>query len=914
MTNIKRRLKDAYDSVIFYANKTWTNDNYLYHKANQELYARYVKIQETFAEEVTRPRTVRDSIPNSKLAQYSNYKYDESRELSYTPIGPDVVFHYPCQLKQMNANEPWMLPEVEQLFIWLTYSPTFNLTQYMDLADYNHTETYDLARNFCNDDEDLHVINPRRYEDFERTPGKPRFTKYDYLFEIDSKMIVPPPVLNFNSFEDMTVKMKFDVDAIKNIWKTNRCEEMGPNKKLQVYKSPFDNIFIDETSSSSQKFLHYPEYFNVERNPYHFNELQEKASDFRNLQNLTDVLKKIKDSDVITTANRNTKVTSSIVPMRSETECAANTPARRLYSDVVQGVASNNKPSTSKSHVNLDSSPPLAHTSSCKDIQFGNLDEGISSTSSYKYIPPKTRPSSPSTSWLDQLRGKQDSRMFLKHDDGRKAECSQTKISNSSHTSSTQTKSFPTSSLFSESLSNSPITCYNNFPSSGYPNCVQNAFGSSDYQPSDLQAAFHAFHNQNLQNAYQGNYFGNTPYQYPQGNLYCNNFTTGNYPSNHYSYPTTSFPNPLTTTAAAARSFVQQQQQQQQQQQNQNSLHYNSGQWVINQIRSPSVFNVAHFPPQPYFLLPSHFPKQRWLHYMRQPPTPQAYQLNATTPPHPPSSNQQPQAVPVSQMQQQVSPQTIQQLQQNWSGVVQQSHQQSNQTSQSVFKTTSTQHIVAASYNAFEGSSSSMHNLDLSTKQKLKSRKINSQVNLAFKTVRSKSPDVKSSSTTSKRSSITSEGSCAGEVLDSSNNNGNLMKVSQEQQQKQRVEKDVGMIVADDSNKGKGIIIQKNSSEGKKIFSNSSTVMTRDYESEIHSLPVTATASEELERQALDEYESSNESFYKELERQAEEQYEDSENRFGPPNDLEFDNKSFFGGLCANYYYLMMVCYIYHYA
>lgn len=35
MSNIKKRLKDAYDNVTFYANKTWTNDCYLYQKTNQ---------------------------------------------------------------------------------------------------------------------------------------------------------------------------------------------------------------------------------------------------------------------------------------------------------------------------------------------------------------------------------------------------------------------------------------------------------------------------------------------------------------------------------------------------------------------------------------------------------------------------------------------------------------------------------------------------------------------------------------------------------------------------------------------------------------------------------------------------------------------------------------------------------------
>lgn len=51
-------------------------------------------------------------------------------------------------------------------------------------------------------------------------------------------------------------------------------------------------------------------------------------------------------------------------------------------------------------------------------------------------------------------------------------------------------------------------------------------------------------------------------------------------------------------------------------------------------------------------------------------------------------------------------------------------------------------------------------------------------------------------------------------------------------------------------------------------------------------------SSDDLERQALEQYSASNESFYRELEQQAAEQYEESGNYMSPPNDTEF-----FGGL-----------------
>lgn len=157
---------------------------------------------------MTRPRTVRDSIPQSRLATYANYVYDEARELSYTPNTNDVIFHSTCQCKEDAIEEPWMLPEVEQLFIWLTYSKDFNLLRHRDLVHFDQTDSY-KSKHVCTL-EDFHKIDPRFYETFERTPGKARFTEAEPLKDCDLKSAVPP-VLNCNSFEDMTVKMKFNL-------------------------------------------------------------------------------------------------------------------------------------------------------------------------------------------------------------------------------------------------------------------------------------------------------------------------------------------------------------------------------------------------------------------------------------------------------------------------------------------------------------------------------------------------------------------------------------------------------------------------------------------------------------------------------------------------------------------------------
>lgn len=60
-------------------------------------------------------------------------------------------------------------------------------------------------------------------------------------------------------------------------------------------------------------------------------------------------------------------------------------------------------------------------------------------------------------------------------------------------------------------------------------------------------------------------------------------------------------------------------------------------------------------------------------------------------------------------------------------------------------------------------------------------------------------------------------------------------------------------------------------------------------------VPVTGVSSDELELQALEQYNSST-SVFQELERQAAEQYDISENWTGPPKHLDDSTDAFFGG------------------
>lgn len=105
---------------------------------------------------------------------YSNYKYDESRELSYAPSTKDVLFYYPCVFKRKSIIEPWMLPEVEQMFIWLTYSLDFDLLLPINLEELKDCGDKECCNKECSDGV-FHQLNLSIYETIDLTPGKPRY-------------------------------------------------------------------------------------------------------------------------------------------------------------------------------------------------------------------------------------------------------------------------------------------------------------------------------------------------------------------------------------------------------------------------------------------------------------------------------------------------------------------------------------------------------------------------------------------------------------------------------------------------------------------------------------------------------------------------------------------------------------------
>lgn len=72
-----------------------------------------------------------------------------------------------------------MLPEVEQMFIWLTYSADFSLLEPLSIEELERVDDEETAEseNHCSGGAIFHEIKPLIYENVERTPGKSRYTQ-----------------------------------------------------------------------------------------------------------------------------------------------------------------------------------------------------------------------------------------------------------------------------------------------------------------------------------------------------------------------------------------------------------------------------------------------------------------------------------------------------------------------------------------------------------------------------------------------------------------------------------------------------------------------------------------------------------------------------------------------------------------
>nr|CAD7443411.1 unnamed protein product [Timema bartmani] len=123
-------LESAYANVGLHADPVWLlNEPDVYQRANQVLWVccnrlwhhtRSFRVNNVLPQNRIQTRSVRDTIPFSRLARYGNYRYDEERESHYMCDDESGDARYGPIVCPEENPEPWMLPEVEQEFKRLT--------------------------------------------------------------------------------------------------------------------------------------------------------------------------------------------------------------------------------------------------------------------------------------------------------------------------------------------------------------------------------------------------------------------------------------------------------------------------------------------------------------------------------------------------------------------------------------------------------------------------------------------------------------------------------------------------------------------------------------------------------------------------------------------------------------------------
>ncbi|KAL3287766.1 hypothetical protein HHI36_002228 [Cryptolaemus montrouzieri] len=155
--SIRDRLKTAYENVALNGDTTWTDSTNTFQEANKKLYSKEQQLNNIRIVE-ERPRTVKDSIPNSKLATYNDYEYNEARELCYTRYIQKTRIEF---LSKSGANdkcdEPWLLPDVDSLFMWFICCQNRSRN---DCGAFESCNEHGLKRNIPVENEEISIVSP----------------------------------------------------------------------------------------------------------------------------------------------------------------------------------------------------------------------------------------------------------------------------------------------------------------------------------------------------------------------------------------------------------------------------------------------------------------------------------------------------------------------------------------------------------------------------------------------------------------------------------------------------------------------------------------------------------------------------------------------------------------------------------
>ncbi|XP_076391587.1 uncharacterized protein LOC105663958 isoform X1 [Megachile rotundata] len=208
----------AYANISLIADKAWSFDKEdPFQKFNRSLWIEYRKVAAKYKENVNRrAKRVRDVIPESRLASYGNYEYDEERENLYKSSTDDDATSAPLpNFCWTEVTESWMLPDVQKYFGWLTSngsrsnreSSTATVPEADHVPNIVAPQWDDRLRATRNKFRSTHVSDDessQRTTSIESNVGKEHYPHRRYTIE--------------NCME-MQLHVRVTSEAIRNLWK-----------------------------------------------------------------------------------------------------------------------------------------------------------------------------------------------------------------------------------------------------------------------------------------------------------------------------------------------------------------------------------------------------------------------------------------------------------------------------------------------------------------------------------------------------------------------------------------------------------------------------------------------------------------------------------------------------------------------
>lgn len=264
MDDIRYRFKESKSVVELLASNTWSNVSHTYQRANQKLLAKEEMLQDDFLEDVRTTLRVRDVIPESRLAQYCNSEYGEWEEC-YKDTSKLSIF-CSCVNDDKQSEEPWMLPEVEEAFVSLAYSPS---VKEIELVQFQKSHKCKLPDNF------------RKFP-FYASFCETEDCKYDAS---DHELMKhKPEELMVETFEEMILRLKIRSDKVKHLWsRYSQAKTEDEIEEKQILKSRFGNTFAVEKKIDHEVS---PDWI--------LDKCHIRRMDFSNLQYLSDTIRALK--------------------------------------------------------------------------------------------------------------------------------------------------------------------------------------------------------------------------------------------------------------------------------------------------------------------------------------------------------------------------------------------------------------------------------------------------------------------------------------------------------------------------------------------------------------------------------------------------------------------------------------------